>query len=116
MVVIWLSALIFVWMVRCAEKYADSDKSSGVAYSYCLWSLSGVLWIWGHDIAGQSIRQYIAGDGAYPVLLLLSVIAGIAAVLCAGWEMFGKHAEEENCSQDRLTRESQIIGQEKTGV
>ena len=90
MVVIWLSALIFVWMVRCAEKYADSDKSSGVAYSYCLWSLSGVLWIWGHDIAGQSIRQYIAGDGAYPVLLLLSVIAGIAAMLCAGWEMFGK--------------------------
>ena len=85
MVVIWLSVLIFVWMVRCteknAEKDADSDKSSGVAYSYRLWSLSGVLWIWGRDIAGQSIRQYIAGDGAYPVLLLLSVIAGIAAVL-----------------------------------
>lgn len=93
MVVIWLSVLIFVWMVRCteknAEKDADSDKSSGVAYSYRLWSLSGVLWIWGRDIAGQSIRQYIAGDGAYPVLLLLSVIAGIAAVLCAGWVMLG---------------------------
>ena len=93
MVVIWLSVLIFVWMVRCteknAEKDADSDKSSGVAYSYRLWSLSGVLWIWGRDIAGQSIRQYIAGDGAYPVLHLLSVIAGIAAVLCAGWVMLG---------------------------
>ena len=89
MVVIWLSVLIFVWMVRCTEKDVDSDKSSGVAYSYRLWSLSGVLWIWGRDIAGQSIRQYIAGDGAYPVLLLLSVIAGIAAVLCAGWVMLG---------------------------
>lgn len=101
MVVIWLSVLIFVWMVRCteknAEKYADSEKSSGVAYSYCLWSLSGVLWIWRRDIAGQSIRQYIAGDGAYPVLLLLSVIAGIAAVLYAGWVMF-----ERRCRRRKL--------------
>ncbi|MEI3182839.1 MAG: hypothetical protein V8S98_05545 [Lachnospiraceae bacterium] len=99
MVVIWLSVLIFVWMVRCteknAEKDADSDKSSGVAYSYRLWSLSGVLWIWGRDIAGQSIRQYIAGDEAYPVLLLLSVIAGIAAVLCAGWVMLGSASRKK---------------------